>query len=193
MSKGIHLFALGLLAGSLLSGCLFGIGAPPQPTPTVEAYFTYPGTTRPYDDNPERSLFIPLLSQLGEGDRLDIAIYIFSDDQIGDAVERAWENGAEVRIFTESKEACKSYSEISRLAALGIPVRVDNHSGIMHNKFAVVNGEVVITGSYNWSDSADRKNWENVVVIRIPEVAQDYAQNFETMWENASPFSGCSR
>jgi len=185
---------------SLSMGVLVGtVGCPPIALdghgqgqgPQVSVYFTYPGTTRLEDDNPERTVFVPLLSQLGEGDRLDIAIYIFTDDQIGDAVLTAWQNGAEVRIFTEEAEACDRYSEIPRLAAAGIPIRTDGHSGLMHHKFLVINEHTVVTGSYNWSDSADRKNWENVVVIEGPEVARDYAANFELMWSQAAPFTGC--
>ncbi len=184
----------------VLVGCALPLEAPEgsmatQVSPEVEAFFTVPGTTRPEDDNPERTLFVPLFSDLKAGDAVDIAIYIFTDDQIGDAVLGAFQRGAEVRIFTDSEWACRRGSEIPRLASAGIPVRVDNHSGEMHHKFAVVHPKgglpLVVTGSYNFSDAAATKNWENVVVIRLPEVALDFQANFDSMWQGASPFLGC--
>lgn len=182
--------ALGFIAG------YFFVGFTSQPQlPTVEAFFTYPGTTKPYDDNPERTVFVPYLSQLGDGDSLDVAVYIFTDNQIGDSVLQAFQNGAKVRIFTDSERACSRGSEISRLASAGIPVHVDNHSGEMHHKFAVFFKKYelpfVITGSYNWSEAANEDNWENVVVIRDLEVVLDYAENFDLMWEKSTSFIGC--
>jgi phosphatidylserine/phosphatidylglycerophosphate/cardiolipin synthase-like enzyme len=159
---------------------------------SVTAYFTYPGTTRAEDDNPERNAIIALLNGLEQGDKLDIAIYIFTDDQIGDAVLAADQNGVAIRIFTDSERACSRGSEISRLADEGIPVRVDDHAGEMHHKFAVINNQTVITGSYNWSAKADERNWENLLVIQSYEIAADYAANFDLMWEeDGVGFEGC--
>lgn len=82
------------------------------------------------------------------------------------------------------------------LARAGIPVIDDTEdgskgSGLMHHKFAVFDGEVVLTGSANWTHSgffgdigrpASRGNAENLVELRHAEVAQAYAQEFALMW-----------
>lgn len=82
------------------------------------------------------------------------------------------------------------------LARAGIPVIDDTEdgskgSGLMHHKFAVFDGEVVLTGSANWTHSgffgdigrpASRGNAENLVEVRHAEVAQAYAQEFALMW-----------
>jgi len=82
------------------------------------------------------------------------------------------------------------------LARAGIPVIDDTEdgskgSGLMHHKFAVFDGEVVLTGSANWTHSgffgdigrpASRGNAENLVEVRHVEVAQAYAQEFALMW-----------
>lgn len=82
------------------------------------------------------------------------------------------------------------------LAQAGIPVIDDTEdgskgSGLMHHKFAVIDGQVVLSGSANWTHSgffgdfgrpASRGNAENLVVVRHAEVAQAYAQEFAVMW-----------
>lgn len=60
----------------------------------------------------------------------------------------------------------------------------------MHHKFAVIDGQTVITGSYNWSDNADDNNFENIVVIQYPDLAAAYTEQFDSIWNfHASP--GC--
>lgn len=184
----ITVLAVAVLAGCLLDGTLNGNG---QPLTEVQAYFTYPGTTRPEDDDVENVL-VSTIGALGEGDGIDIALYSFTDDQIGEAVLTAWRNGADVRIFQEEDRTCRRGAEAARLAGAGIPYRVDDHSGLMHHKFAVINAVKVLTGSYNWSDAADTRNYENIVVIENREVARDYRENFDLMWANGMPFTGCS-
>ncbi len=82
------------------------------------------------------------------------------------------------------------------LARAGIPVIDDTEdgskgSGLMHHKFAVFDGEVVLTGSANWTHSgffgdigrpASRGNAENLVEVRYAEVAKAYAQEFALLW-----------
>ena len=56
---------------------------------------------------------------------------------------------------------------------------------IMHNKFAVFDGKMVETGSFNWTTSADRYNFENALFISDPAVAARYESEFERIWEQA--------
>jgi|GEM_PF-1634679 len=165
---------------------------------SVSVYFTYPGTTKPEDDNPEREAIIPLINGLNSGDTLDIAMYSLTDDDIKAAILDAHDRGVEVRIYLEGENACGRGADAADYLAAGIPVRVDNRSGLMHHKFAVLDyadaekTDTSITGSYNWSASADERNWENVVVIHSATIAADYEANFEDMWENWSEdFQGC--
>jgi hypothetical protein len=75
-------------------------------------------------------------------------------------------------------------SEAKKLYKADIPIKIDTASGYFHHKFAVVDGEIVITGSYNWSAHADEDNFENVVVIRCPEIASAFTQEFENLWSD---------
>jgi phosphatidylserine/phosphatidylglycerophosphate/cardiolipin synthase-like enzyme len=68
--------------------------------------------------------------------------------------------------------------------AAGIPVkRTDGGGGgIMQNKVAVFDRQVLLTGSYNWSTAAEESNDENAVFIRTPSVVATYQSTFDNLW-----------
>jgi phosphatidylserine/phosphatidylglycerophosphate/cardiolipin synthase-like enzyme len=55
----------------------------------------------------------------------------------------------------------------------------------MHHKFMVIDGEIVVTGSYNWSAAAEERNDENLVVIRDRGVAEAFEREFERIWSQS--------
>lgn len=170
------------LALSLVVVCLLGltIGVQGAAPPTVQmcsvqALFVSPNV----DGVIEREL-ITLIDRATS--TLDIAVFAFTDDQLGAAVIRAYRRGVTVRVILEGRNANHTGSEAEKLCGEGIPLKVDTASGYFHHKFAVIDGRVVITGSYNWSHSADDDNFENVVVIECPEIAAAFTQEFERLW-----------
>ena len=57
--------------------------------------------------------------------------------------------------------------------------------GLMHNKFVVIDDHVVLTGSFNWTISADKKNAENLLSITDKDIAQKYAKQFKHLWSQS--------
>ena len=55
----------------------------------------------------------------------------------------------------------------------------------MHHKFAILDGTVVVTGSYNWTLESEEQNYENVLVLREPELVKAYGPEFEALWAEA--------
>ena len=165
------------LALSLVLVCLLGltVGAQEAATCSVQAFFVSPDI----DGVIEQEL-ITLINQATS--TLDVALYSFTDDQLGAAVIRAHQRGVAVRVILEERNVSSTGSEAEKLYNEGIPLKVDSASGLFHHKFAVIDSEIVITGSYNWSHSADDDNFENVVVIECPEIAAAFAQEFERLW-----------
>jgi len=108
---------------------------------------------------------------------IDGAIYSFTLDSIGDALVNAKKRGVNVRIVME-RQQLSDYSEIDKLKNAGIDVRIDSNPAYMHDKFAVIDGNVVATGSFNWSQNADEKNNENLVIINSQELAQKFEAEF---------------
>lgn len=172
MRKAILVAVLALALAGL--GCGWWASIKPS-TIAVSVYFTYPGTTKPEDDNPERNVILPLIEGLSSGDKLDLAMYYLTNDDIKAVIMDAHSRRVQVRLYTERKNACPSGADGEALLEAGILAKVEvPPSYEMHHKFAVLDyadfgkTDVVITGSYNWTASANERNWENLVVIESP-------------------------
>ncbi len=112
---------------------------------------------------------------------IDLAIYSFTHDDISRALIEAYRRGVKVRVIMEERNVDK-YSEYEKLVEAGIPVKLDENSALMHNKFMVIDGKVVLTGSFNYTNSADKRNDENLLVVVSPQVAESYEAEFNEMW-----------
>jgi len=112
---------------------------------------------------------------------IHVLIYSFTLDTIGDALIRAHRRGVEVRAVLEPQQI-SVYGEYPKIRAAGIPVRNGTAPGLMHNKIAIIDDLIVITGSYNWSSAADTNNDENMIIIRDALLAQIYKEYFLKVW-----------
>jgi phosphatidylserine/phosphatidylglycerophosphate/cardiolipin synthase-like enzyme len=129
-----------------------------------------------------------LISLINRANRsVYVAVYSFTRDSLATALISAKERGIEVRVVIERERAYEQGSEYSRLKAAGVDVRLDGNPNSMHHKFMVIDGYIVVTGSYNWSSAAEDRNDENIVVIIDRDVAQRFVQEFERIWQMASP------
>jgi len=113
-----------------------------------------------------------------------VLIYSFTLDSISNALINAYNRGVDVKIVFERDQVTK-YSEYQKLKAAGVPVRNDTNPGLMHNKVMIIDGKIVLTGSFNWSVSAERRNNENLIVIRSIYVARVYEEEFDKIWNNS--------
>ena len=114
-----------------------------------------------------------------------VLMFTFTLETILDSLILAKGRGVEVlAVLEREQEANQQAYEI--LLAAGVEVRKDNNSGLMHSKFAVIDDLVVITGSYNWTKSADTINDENLLVIVSHQIAVAFDQEFGRVWEISS-------
>ena len=114
---------------------------------------------------------------------IDVAMYSFTDSDLAWALVRAAGRGVKVRVYLDRGQAEGRYAKGRFLAQRGIPVRYYRGEGLMHHKFAVLDGREVITGSYNWTASAEEKNKENALILKGQELAAAYAAEFERLWQ----------
>ncbi|MEM3906120.1 MAG: phospholipase D family protein [Nitrososphaerota archaeon] len=114
-----------------------------------------------------------------------VAVYSFTSDPLADVLIELKNRGVDVKVVLEEQQANVRGSEYERLKNAGVDIRIDGNPDLMHHKFAVIDDEVVITGSYNWSAAAEDKNDENLVVLRDEVVAQLYRKEFERVWKEA--------
>jgi len=115
---------------------------------------------------------------------IDIAMYTFTDKEISQAVIEAKERGVKVRIYLDRSQVEAKYSSSRLLVEKGLEVRISSNNYIMHNKFAVIDSKIVITGSYNWTASASTRNDENLMVIDDPEIIKIFQNQFINLWTN---------
>jgi len=120
---------------------------------------------------------------------LDIAIYSLTEPDITAAIQAAWRRGVKIRMVTDEGQSFDRHSEVRYLRRSGVPVRLSGgfrgQRSLMHDKFAIFDGIMVETGSFNWTTSATSYNFENAILIRDPEIAARYEQEFEHIWAQA--------
>ncbi len=114
---------------------------------------------------------------------VDICVFTITDDRISDEIQETAGRGVAVRIITDDDKALDAGSDISRLKSRGIPVRCDRSQYHMHHKFAVIDRETVLTGSYNWTRGAADRNEENLVVHQDSRLAGEFMVEFERLWD----------
>jgi phosphatidylserine/phosphatidylglycerophosphate/cardiolipin synthase-like enzyme len=85
----------------------------------------------------------------------------------------------------EARQAANSGSDYQRFLNSGIDVRLDGNPNNMHHKVLIIDGDVVVTGSYNFSASAEGRNDENTLVVFDPEVADLYLEEFQRVYAAA--------
>jgi mitochondrial cardiolipin hydrolase len=113
---------------------------------------------------------------------IDAAVYCITHDDVSKALIRAHTRGVRVRVITDNLQASNKYSDDELLIESGIPLIRAKQSGCMHNKFIIGDIDAVGTGSFNWTLSADIRNRENFVIIRLRYVVKQYQKEFDEMW-----------
>jgi len=117
-----------------------------------------------------------------------LCVFTITDDRISRQILRCHENGIACFILSDNEKAFDPGSDIKTLARAGIEVRIDNTSNHMHHKFAVIDEEIVLTGSYNWTRSAAHYNHENILVTNDATVVNRYMECFKNLWPEMAPF-----
>lgn len=124
---------------------------------------------------------------------IDIAMYYLSSRQIAQALVRARENNVRVRIVLDQSQEIESASKSRYLIKHGLEVRYHLGFGLMHNKFAIIDGASLITGSFNWTLTAEERNEENLLIITDEGVIDKYRERFNYLWDTSRPDSTKAR
>lgn len=108
--------------------------------------------------------------------------FSFTDFPLADAMIQRAKQGVDVAGVFDKTQAGGQGAELGTFFCAGVSVRNDGNKQFMHNKVIVVDERYVITGSLNFSTSAEESNDENVIIIDNPDIAQLYMQDFERVW-----------
>lgn len=121
---------------------------------------------------------------------IDIAMYYLTSRDIAKALVEAMENHVRVRIVMDQSQEIEASSKSGYLIKHGLEIRYHLGFGLMHNKFAVIDGKSLLTGSFNWTRTAEEKNEENMLIITgEPSLIGAYERRFAYLWETSRPDS----
>jgi len=183
MKRRTILGATGRLPLLILLAIFFGV-APAAAEMVVQACFSPAGICS--------SLIIREIQQAKK--ELLVAVYAFTSDELAAAVVQAKKRGLSVQVVIDRDfDAGNERSKGKFLEAQKVPLRriagikstvADKETGLMHQKFAVLDRSAILTGSYNWTHAADRMNDENLLFFRdAGPLAEEYRRIFWQLWE----------
>ncbi len=118
---------------------------------------------------------------------VEAALYRLSLPGLVQGLVAAASRGVKVRVVLDQGKFEETRATRELLAAANFSFRLRRgRRGIgskMHHKFVILDTCTVLTGSYNWTHESQEENFENLVILRDPQLAQDYAREFEALWE----------
>lgn len=174
------------LAALLLAAfCLSAAATEPLPARgTVQVLFS------PWDDAEGG-----LLKAIGAAKRsIHVQAFVFTSRNIAKSLEEAHRRGVKVEVLADAEQATKNENSlVQRLHDAGIPVMFEVRYASAHNKVMLIDADdthpVVITGSYNFSYSAQARNAENLLIMRgNAQLTRAYLANWRRHRDEALAF-----
>lgn len=165
---------------------IFGTkGGPETPYPQLEIDGTRLEIYFSPDDGTAARL-VELISSAQES--VSFMAFSFTADDIASAMLARAANGVIVRgVFEESQVESNIGDEYLTLRNAGLDVRLDGNRANMHHKVIIIDDTIVITGSYNFSASAEDRNDENTLVIYSPQIAALFQNEFARVMAQTRP------
>jgi phosphatidylserine/phosphatidylglycerophosphate/cardiolipin synthase-like enzyme len=136
-----------------------------------------------------------VLREIGSAKKeLLVAVYAFTSDDLANALVQAKKRGVAVQVVIDREfDLANPSSKGKFFDAQKIPLRrisgtkpasAEKDAGLMHQKFAVIDRNVVLAGSYNWTYAAENSNDENLLLFReAAPLAEEYRRAFLRLWE----------
>lgn len=122
-----------------------------------------------------------------------VQAYSFTSAPIAKALVDAHKRGTKVEVILDKSQRTEKYSSATFLYNAGIPVKIDAKHAIAHNKVMVIDGETVITGSFNFTNAAENNNAENLLVIHNKILAERYTKNWQDHDQHSEVYAGRRR
>jgi len=120
---------------------------------------------------------------------IDIQAYSFTSKPIIQALINAERRGVNVRGLFDKSNATHKYSELMAINNAAINEKIDYKLAMAHNKVIIIDDRYVVTGSFNFTKSAQVRNAENVLIIDSPILASKYLNNFQSRWDASESIS----
>lgn len=122
---------------------------------------------------------------------IHVQAYSFTSRPIAQALLDAHRRGLKVLVILDKSQRTAHYSEADFLAHGGIPTWIDARHAIAHNKIMLIDSRTTITGSFNFTNAAEKNNAENLLVLsNVPAIYKAYEDNFQKHLAHSEPYGG---
>ena len=144
------------------------------PETTLEAYFSpqdnaITSQVVDYVDSAQKYIYMP--------------VFVLTHKGMESALIRAKQRGVDVKIIVDSTNVFVKGSSVKTLREAGIPVKVENYAGKLHSKSIIIDDKYILAGSMNFSNSGERRNDENMLIVKNSRLAMFYREFFEYLWK----------
>lgn len=119
-----------------------------------------------------------------------VQAYSFTSAPIAKALVDARQRGVQIVVILDKSQLTEKYSETDFFWNSGVTTLIDDKHAIAHNKVMVIDGQTVITGSFNFTKAAEENNAENMLIIRSQDLAYTYGANWQKHAEHSSQYQG---
>ena len=156
------------------------ITLPQETPPTWQVYFS-----------PKGGCTDAIVKELNKAQKtVLLQAFSFTSAPIAKAILNAHKRGVKVEVILDKSQRTEKYSSATFFYNSGIPVKIDSQHAIAHNKVMIIDGETVITGSFNFTKAAEENNAENLLVIRDRKLAERYIKNWQEHDKHSEVYVG---
>ncbi|NJN73352.1 MAG: DUF1669 domain-containing protein [Limnothrix sp. RL_2_0] len=152
-------------------------------------------------ENTSNGLIAQTLAQATQS--INLALFVFAEQRIANTLEKELGEGTKIQALIDSSFAFREYSDGLDMLGINLKEKCDPFNrpwqnpitsvgtaklpqgDKLHHKFAVIDSRTVITGSHNWSASANNQNDETLLIIQNPQVAAHFEQEFTRLYGDA--------
>jgi len=176
---GFCLVLAALIAGSL-TGYQYAYRQITAPGPAMV------GTSWHVYFSPNGGCTDEIVAEIGKAtNTIRVLAYSFTSEPIARSLVEAHKRGIDVVVILDKEQRTAKDSEADFLADAGIKTLIDSRHAIAHNKVIIIDRQVVITGSFNFTKAAEEHNAENLLVIHDTTLAARYAADWQRHAEHS--------
>ena len=118
-----------------------------------------------------------------------VQAYSFTSAPIAKALVEAHRRGVHVQVILDKSQRTEKYSEADFLKNSEIPTLIDAQHAIAHNKVMIIDENLVLTGSFNFTKAAEENNAENLLVINDSALAEKYVANWHVHEQHSEAYA----
>ncbi|XP_015173409.1 PREDICTED: mitochondrial cardiolipin hydrolase [Polistes dominula] len=114
---------------------------------------------------------------------IHVCMYLITLDVLANAIITAHERGIVIKIISDNFVNRSDFSQLIAFRKACIKVRTRQSTSLMHHKFVIIDNNILITGSANWTMQALFGNAENIIVTNHPILVEKFVNEFDNLWK----------